>query len=149
MSLPVLKTLVGILRANDCQMVYNRPVQFVDNSQILELGDFEWLAEHAPDVVLLRDIAAANPELSYNEMQLRVFAHADHAISVQGGPATFAGYFCQGGDIIVLHKRGGETRRDEYNVLYERFDGAAYTVTRSDEAFVAAVQDKARHWRLE
>jgi hypothetical protein len=64
--------------------------------------DGAWLREHAADVLTLDDIAAANADsLTLNEVQLRLYARADHAIAVQGGPALFLAQFLgAGGDLV-------------------------------------------------
>jgi hypothetical protein len=140
--------------------VYNRPVQFRDQSNVLELGDFAWIRAEQPHVLLMSDIAAANAAhkgdsgLSFNEVQLRVLARASHVITVQGGPAVFSSYFTAaagggggGGEVVVLHRQGQEVRHNEYDALFARFAGARHTVTRSEEELVGAVQARAPLWR--
>jgi hypothetical protein len=152
LSLAVLQQLIEVLRVYNVQVVYNRPLQYADNSDVLQLGDHDWLERHAPEVMTMQTLAAANrvSHLSYNDIQLRIMARADHFISVQGGCAIFAGYFAQGGDVVVLHRRGGEVSpsHNEYEQLFEQLGGARYTVTFDEDQLLHAVRSLAPKWIL-
>ena len=88
--------------------------------------------------------------MSLNEVQLRVLAAGDHGIAVQGGPSLLLAQFFQGGDLVVLHKRGGEDAPDgEYARLFERFDGARVAVARTDEQLRDEVARLAPQWAVE
>jgi hypothetical protein len=176
LSLELLASLLALLRPLPLRLAYARPVgAAVDDSGSagVPFQDGAWLREHAADVLLLDDVAAANADsLTLNEVQLRLYARADHAIAVQGGPALFLAQFLgAGGDLVVLHKRGGEAGADdgnevdegavggnatkhgkrgsEYATLFSQFDGAAVTVTRSEAALLAAVARLAPLWAVE
>jgi hypothetical protein len=150
-AVATLQALIGVLQQNELQVINTRlGGKGIDDSgsHALPFPDFEWLRANATHVILLADIVAANPALSLNEVQLRVFAHVDHAISVQGGPTIFVSQFVQGGDVVVLHRKGAEKQRHEYTALFEQFDGAAFTVVETDKA-IKAVTRLARFWSEE
>ena len=156
-SLELLEGLLDILAPLPLRLLYTRPSgPRLDDagSPGVTFEDAAWLRARAPAVLQLSDVVAANDgALSLNELQVALFARADHAISVQGGPALLLAQFLgAGGDLVVLHKRGGEDHSkggSEYASLFPAFDGAAVTVAHSDDELLAAVARLAPQWAVE
>jgi hypothetical protein len=157
-SVPLLAELLATLKASKLQSVYIRHQKksgFDDTgSREIPFADYAFLRAamangSAPGLLLLDDVAAANPGMSLNEVQLRLLAAGDHGVTVQGGPSLLLAQFFQGGDLVVLHKRGLEEGSGEYAHLFERFDGARITVTHNDTELTWAVQRLAPQWAVE
>ncbi len=134
-SLPVLEFLLNTLKSS-YTIIYNRPKPqdiAMDNSDIYELHDYEWLAEKHPDVILLDDLYRENRAgaANYNHMQMLVYANADHFISIHGGTAALASYF--GGQNLILSKKGPEHYFHCFQKLYPRYSGAKIYHAKSDE----------------
>ncbi|MFD3000922.1 hypothetical protein ACFS7Z_11155 [Pontibacter toksunensis] len=119
------------------QIVYNRPLSrhiVQDNSEILELHEYEWLRENHPEVILISDLykqhsASVN---NFNHLQLLVYANCSHFISVHGGTGALASYF--GGNNIILSKKGIEQYFNEYATIFPSLSGARihHAKTKSD-----------------
>ena len=160
-GLKLLESLLHILTPLPLRLLYSRPGgPGLDDtgSPSVAFEDAEWLRKRAPTVLHLADVAAANNELTFNALQVALFARADHAISVQGGPSLLLAQFLgAGGDLVVLHKRGGEDGgkrghvggASEYSVLFPAFDGATVTVAHNDDELLAAVKQLAPLWAVE
>ena len=157
-SLPLLADILAILAANDLQSLYIRHGHssgFEEaGSNMRPFGDYDFLRAaaangSAPGLLLLDDVAAANPEMPLNEVQLRMLAAGDHGVSVQGGPSLLLAQFFQGGDLVVLHRRGHEAKSGEYGRLFERFDGARITVARTEDALRDTIARLAPQWAVE
>lgn len=78
-----------------------------------------------------------------------MLAAGDHGVSVQGGPSLLLAQFFEGGDLVVLHKRGQEDTSGEYSHLFEKFDGAHVTVAHTDDQLRDAVAHLAPQWAIE
>ncbi|MGV8879791.1 MAG: hypothetical protein ACOH2A_12245 [Sphingobacteriaceae bacterium] len=109
------------------QIIYNRPLpsQIVnDNSEILDLNEYEWLRQNHPEVILMNDVyqQVGHTFQSFNQLQLMVYANCDRFISVHGGTAAFASYF--GGINIILSKRGIEHELKEFDTIFPALSGA-------------------------
>lgn len=134
-SIPVLDFLIETL-GSSYTIIYNRPGPghiTMDNSDIYELNDHEWLKEKHPDVILLEDLYRENKAgaLNYNHLQLLVYANASHFISIHGGTATLASYF--GGQNLILSKKGPEHYFNCFQTLYTRLSGAKIYHARHDD----------------
>ncbi|KAA0993783.1 hypothetical protein [Dyadobacter aurulentus] len=108
-------------------IIYNRPRPqhiTMDNSDIYDLNEYEWLEKNYPDIILMEDLfrenkAGAN---NFNHLQLIVYANASKFISIHGGTATLASYF--GGTNLIFSKKGPEHHFKCYQKLYPRLSGA-------------------------
>lgn len=126
LDIPTLDKLINLLKSK-YQIIYNRPLstQIVsDNSEIMDLNEYDWLRENHPNVLLMNDLyfqhkASVN---SFNHLQLRVYANCDRFISVHGGTGTLASYF--GGINILLSKSGIEHHFNEFNTIFPALSGA-------------------------
>jgi len=119
------------------QIIYNRPKPqniTLDNSEIYDLGEFEWLEQEHPEVVLMEDLFKENKgnARNFNHLQLMVYANASHFLSIHGGTATLASYF--GGTNIILSKKGPEHYFNCYQKLYPQFSGARILHAKTEEA---------------
>jgi hypothetical protein len=113
--LPILDRLFGALTGR-FRVVYLRPGihgtpcgYSADHQPDLPFDDLAVLQRH-PEVVLFDEIAAERAgRTGYNETKLRLYAHADFHITVQGGNAHLLTMF-PGGMVAILHRLGQEIR---------------------------------------
>lgn len=108
-------------------IIYNRPRPqhiTMDNSDIHDLNEFDWLKKTYPGVILLEDLYKENKAeaKNYNHMQLMVYANANHFISIHGGTASLASYF--GGINLIYSKKGPEHYFGCFHKLFPRLSGA-------------------------
>ncbi len=120
------------------QIIYNRPGQgkiTMDNSEIYELNEIEWLRNNHPSVILMDDLYERdkNNVSSYNHFQFLVYANADHFVSIHGGTATLAS--CFGGLNLVLSKKGPEHFFGCYQKLYPKLSGAKVLHAKTDAEY--------------
>lgn len=134
-SIEMLDFIINKLK-DDYTIIYNRPKPqniTMDNSDIYDMNDYEWLAEKYPEVILMEDIFKENKAKAsnFNHLQLMVYANADRFLSIHGGTATLASYF--GGKNIILSKQGPEHHFKCYEKLYPQFSGAEVFHAKNDE----------------
>ncbi|TGD79629.1 hypothetical protein [Hymenobacter wooponensis] len=138
-SIEVLDTLIATL-SGKYQILYNRPSAssiVLDNSEILELNEHDWLRKQHPEVLLMEDLyqehrASVN---SFNHFQLLVYANASAFISVHGGTATLASYF--GGKNIIFSKRGVEHALQEFTTIFPKLSGATIYHAKTEAELLA------------
>lgn len=102
--------------ATDFHLVYLRPGLMgtphgysADHQPDLPFDDLALLRRH-PKVEVFDEMAASLAHaMPYNETKLRLYAHADFHITVQGGNAHLLSLF-SGGLVAILHRAGQETR---------------------------------------
>jgi hypothetical protein len=116
-------------------VIYNRPRPqniTMDNSDIYDLDEFDWICQVHPEVVLMEDLFKENriKAQNFNHFQLSLYANADKFISIHGGTATLASYF--GGTNLILSKQGPEHHFQCYKKLYPQFSGATVLHARTD-----------------
>jgi hypothetical protein len=139
MDVELLLALIGRLRER-YQVVYNRPraADIVNDHQaILEMGDITAVKRAYPDVITIQELHALHPSLSFNELQLRVFAGCEKFVSVLGGSSYLASYF--GGSNVVYARRGWEVDCAAYTGWFKRFSGARVVPAATPEALLQAV----------
>lgn len=120
LSVEILDQILNKL-TQQFQIIYCRPGAHKiidDNSDVYELKDHEFIKKLYPDVILIEDLHEANPDLSFNELQLMCFSNANHFISVQGGYSIFCSYFK--GTNIIYGARSKARTADE--ISYKAFD---------------------------
>ncbi len=113
LDLDTLDTLFK-LYSNDYQIVYNRPLaQDItnDNSEVLEFNDHEFIKINHPEIKLIQDLQIES--LTFNQLQMSLYANATKFISTQGGNSVLASYF--GGTNIIFAKEGEEITNNSYN----------------------------------
>ena len=121
-------------------IVYNRPREsdiVGDHSEVRELGDIEAVKRAFPDVATIQELHAQCPDLSFNELQLRLFANCERFVSVLGGGSYLASYF--GGTNVVYAQQGWEIDSKAYERWFNRFSGARVIAARTSVELVNAV----------
>lgn len=118
------------------QIIYNRPTStniVSDNSEILDLNEFQWIREKYPDVLLLNDLYEKHKTIvnNFNHMQLMVYANCSQFISVHGGTAALASYF--GGTNIILSKSGVEHYFNEFKTIFPALSDARILHAKTEE----------------
>jgi hypothetical protein len=76
------------------------------------MTDYE-LTSHFENVHLFSDIVKKHPEMSYNEIQLMLFANSDKFISVCGGNGILSS--CFKGTVIMYVTQGRELRPNYFS----------------------------------
>jgi hypothetical protein len=117
-------------------IIYNRPRPqhiTMDNSDIYDLDEYDWLEKTYPDVILMENLFKENKANAnnFNHLQLIVYANASKFISIHGGTATLASYF--GGTNLILSKKGPEHHFKCYEKLYPQFSGAKILHAKTDD----------------
>ena len=116
LDLPTLEKLFSMLE-DKYQVVYiniKGHKKYYDGVDPLELGDEEVLKKH-PKVISINDLINKYPDLSYNEIQVRVFANCEKYISSNGGQLILSAYF--GGENVIFSKECRELN-PEVNSFY-------------------------------
>lgn len=96
--------------------------ELYDNAPPMQLGDYELLKEY-PKVLNIHEIKAKHPDISFNELQLKLFANCSKYITMNGGHAILAAYF--GGENIIFSKPGRPQAREidpEINSFYRWYN---------------------------
>ncbi len=123
LSVKVLSYIFKLLK-NRYQIIYNRPISkniVIDEQKELLLNDIQIIKKKFPKIILMHELAGKNNHLTYNELQMMIYANSDHFISVQGGSSVFVSYFK--GKNIIFAKKGGEIRNYSYN-WYNKISGS-------------------------
>jgi hypothetical protein len=134
-GIPEIEFIIQNLR-DHYTIIYNRPRSqniIMDNSEIYDLNEYEWLEQKYPEVLLMEKMfqenkAGAN---NFNHFQLLVYANADHFISIHGGTAALASYF--GGINLIFSKQGPEHHFGCYRKLYPKLSGATIYHAKTEE----------------
>jgi hypothetical protein len=140
LPLPVLLKLLELLTPR-YQVVYvrPRPEDIVgDHQAIRDLGEFEVIRARFPDVLTIQQIHAAHPQLSFNELQMRLFANCERFVSVLGGSSFLASYFA--GSNIVYAREGWEVSCDAYAHWFHLFSGARVLSASTHRQFLDIVR---------
>jgi hypothetical protein len=122
-------------------VIYNRPRAddiVVDHSEIREFGDIEAVKRAFPGVVTIQELHAKHSDLTFNELQLRLFAGCEHFISVLGGASYLASYF--GGTNVVYARRGWEVVCGAFENWFGLFSGARVVAAGSPDELIHAVR---------
>jgi hypothetical protein len=122
-------------------VVYNRPraTDIVpDHAEILELGDIEAAKRASPDVVTIQELHAEHPDLTFNELQLRLFATCERFVSVLGGASYLASYF--GGTNVVYAQAGWEVDCGAFESWFHLFSGARVVAVATPDDLLRAVR---------
>jgi hypothetical protein len=136
LTLDTLTRLFDLLTPH-YQVIYVRPRDediVADHQHARDLGDFRLIESRHPEVITIQRLHADNPDLSYNDLQLRLFANCDRFISVLGGSAFLASYF--GGTNIVYARRGWEVACNAYDNWFDQFSGARVIATGSRRTLI-------------
>lgn len=140
MHTDLLLAAIGKLRQR-YQVIYNRPraADIVnDHQRIHEIGDIDSIKRAYPDVLTIQELHAAHPALSFNELQLRLFADCGKFVSVLGGSSYLASYF--GGTNVVYARRGWEVACGAYDRWFDRFSGARVVAASTPTTMLQAIE---------
>jgi len=142
-DIPTLKYIFDNLQGQ-YTIVYNRPAAkniTVDNSDIYELNEFEWIKSNYPGVILMEDLYETYKDKvkNFNHLQLLIYSNAEIFISIHGGTATLASYFK--GINIVLSKQGPEHHFKCYEKLYPKFSGAKIYHAKTNEQLILFIDE--------
>lgn len=126
------------------QIIYNRPLSthiVGDNSDILDLNEYQWLKEKHPEVLLLKELyeEEKNNVNSFNHLQLLVYANCNHFISVHGGGSALASYF--GGVNIIYSKGWMEAIFNEYTTFWPKFSGATILHVKNEKELLSNMNE--------
>lgn len=137
LDIPALDSIVSTYKTK-YQIIYNRPLSsqiVLDNSEIIDLNEHQWLREKHPEVLLMNDLYEQHRDAvnNFNHLQLMVYANCDRFISMHGGTAALASYF--GGINIILSKPGGgmEHHFNEYATIFPALSGAQILHAKKNE----------------
>jgi hypothetical protein len=123
LSIDTLYSIIDMLH-DRYQVVYNRPLPeniVADHQKEDYFRDFQMIREKFPDVIVMQDLQKGTA-LSYNQLQLHVFANCSRFISVLGGGSYLASYF--GGTNIIYARAGWEVTCKAYRNWFHQFSGA-------------------------
>ena len=140
MDVDLVLAVIGRLRQR-YQVVYVRPRRddiVIDHQPTHEIGDHDAIARAYPDVITVQRLRERHPDLSYNELQLRLFAGCERFVSVLGGSSYLASWF--GGVNVVYAKRGWEVACGAYDRWFDRFSGARVVAASTLDALVRTVE---------
>ena len=107
------------------QVIYNHLTQdmgYDDHAQSLDLGEFEMIENEFPEVVTIQQLLKENSDLTYNGLQLRIYANCEKFITVQGGSSILASFF--GGQNIIYARKGQELECGSYWNWYHKISGS-------------------------
>jgi len=136
---PTLLELIGRLRTR-YQVIYVRSRRediVPDHQTIHESGDIEAVTRAFPDVTTIQRLQAEHPDLSFNELQLRLFAGCERFVSVLGGSSYLASYF--GGTNVVYARRGWEVACGAYENWFHQFSSARVVRVASPAGLLSTV----------
>jgi hypothetical protein len=122
------------------QVIYVRPraADIVnDHQRIHEQGDIEAVKRAFPEVRTIQELHADHLDLSFNELQLRLFASCERFVSVLGGSSYLASYF--GGTNVVYARRGWEVACGAYDRWFDRFSGARVVAAASPRELLQTI----------
>jgi hypothetical protein len=142
LSIEMLQFIFDTLK-NKYTIIYNRPgAQHItmDNSEIYELNEIEWIRSNYPEVILMDDLHRENKgkARNFNHLQLMVYANAENFISIHGGTSVLASYFK--GTNIILSKYGPEHTFGCYHTLYPKLSGAQIFHASTDDELKKLVE---------
>ncbi|MEO9473979.1 MAG: hypothetical protein ABJG41_00525 [Cyclobacteriaceae bacterium] len=143
-DLGVLGEMFDLLQSK-YQVLYNRPPAadiVEDNSEIKELGDYEWIKENYPNVIQFVDLYKyrGSEVKNYNHMQLMIYANCDKFISIHGGTATLASNF--GGQNIIYSRKGHEHYLKEFENIFPKLSGAEIYHVKDYQALLETIRKK-------
>ncbi|KQS26967.1 hypothetical protein ASG33_20740 [Dyadobacter sp. Leaf189] len=134
-SIELLEFIISSLTSK-YTIIYNRPRPeqiTMDNSEVYDLKEYEWLKINHPEVILMEDLYRENEGKAnnFNHLQFMVYANASKFISIHGGTATLASYF--GGTNLIFSRKGPEHHFKCFQKLYPQFSGAKILHAKTDE----------------
>jgi hypothetical protein len=139
LDIATLRKLFRMLR-QDYQVIYNhmtKDMGYDDHAESLDLGEFDMIGNEFPEVLTIQRLMKENPDLSYNGLQLRLYANCEKFISVQGGSSILASFF--GGQNIIYAAKGKELECGSYWNWYHKISGCKVSVTNNYDQLLGSV----------
>lgn len=93
-----------------------------DHAVIPPWNDLEHIRKNYSKTLVIQDLHKNNPDLSFNTLQLMLFANCETFISTQGGNASLSSYF--GGTNVVYAWDGYEIKNETYKYWHPELSGA-------------------------
>ena len=125
------------------KVIYNRPKPsniVEDHSTLMDFGDFDLIGNiYKGRVTLIQDLQGMAPQLSFNELQMYLYANCSNFISVQGGNSVLCSYF--GGKNIVYAVKGMEVKWSVYETYFPLFSCAQMVHAKSYEEVIESVKE--------
>lgn len=104
------------------QIVYNRTKHEADEANHPnKLKDKEMIRWDFPSTIFFEDLLKETG-LSYNTLQMNLYANCNNFISVQGGFSVITSYFAKHN--FIYAKAGGELKAGSYKNWYHEFGGS-------------------------
>ena len=143
LDLKTLDTLFSML-SDKYQVVYinlNKGEKYFDGAKPMELNDGEVLKKY-PKVYSLYDVMGEYPDLSINEIQLRLFANCSKYISSNGGQLILSAYF--GGENVIFSKKCKELSPEvnSFYKWYHKLGGGVFQHVDSYSNLIELVRQK-------
>jgi glycosyltransferase involved in cell wall biosynthesis len=143
LDLNTLDKLFNLLN-NDYQVIYinlTKGDSYFDGAKPLFLND-ESILKKYPNVMTIYDVIDANPGLTYNEVQLRLFANCSKFISSNGGQLILSAYF--GGENIIFSKkcRELEPNVNSFYRWYHKLGGGIFQHVNNYDDLIQLVTEK-------
>jgi glycosyltransferase involved in cell wall biosynthesis len=143
LDLPTLDTLFTML-SHEYQVIYinlTKGDKYFDGAKPMDLNDGEILKKH-PNVYSLYDVMGMYPELSVNEIQLRIFPNCTKYISSNGGQLILSAYF--GGENIIFSKKCRELdpNVNSFYKWYHKLGGGVFQHVNNYDDLIELVKQK-------
>lgn len=120
-DIPTLRKIFELLQ-DKYQVIYiniqGKKEYYDSDQEVLKLDDYKLLKEY-PKVINIHELHTFHPELSFNTLQLMIFANCQKFITMNGGHSILAAYF--GGENIIYSRFGNpmaQELRAENNSFY-------------------------------
>ena len=140
------KTLDELFRllSDSYQVVYinlNKDEKYFDHSHPIEFDEESVLTKY-PNVKTIYQISKDYPELSINEIQLRLFSNCSKFISSNGGQLILSAYF--GGENIIFSKKCRELNPNvnSFYKWYHKLGGGVFQHVNNYDNLIELVKDK-------
>jgi len=144
LNLDTLTKLFDMLQ-DKYQVVYinikGNPKYYDRGVNAMDLGDDELLKKY-PKVITMPELKNKYPELSYNEIQCRIFAKCEKYISSNGGQLILSAYF--GGENIIFSKNSREHNPNvnSFYRWYYKFGGGIFHHVKEENSLLKLVKEK-------
>lgn len=143
-DIPTLESIFELLK--DYQVIYinvdGRP-ELYDNAEPISLNEWDTVNKYK-NVINIHDLANDNKDLSFNELQLMLFANCSKFITMNGGHAILAAYF--GGENIVMSKYGETQAKELHKSVnsfyrwYNEFSGQRVMHVKDEQSLLSKIK---------
>jgi hypothetical protein len=144
LDLKTLSTLFDLLQ-DEYQIIYinikGHPKYYDKDTPALDLGDEELIKKY-PKVLSINNILSEYPNLTYNEVQCKIFANCEKYISSNGGQLVLSAYF--GGENIIFSKKSQEHKPEvnSWYRWYHKLGGGIFKHVKTEQELIKLVKEK-------